>query len=366
MKKWGYLKLEDGTILTGQSFGYEKSRAGEVVFTTSMVGYPESLTDPSYHGQILVFSYPLIGNYGVPKPRFLAESCLANFESERIWVRGVIVAEYIDTPSHYSSSSSLADWLKKEKIPALTGIDTRALILKLREKGVMRGQIVFAKRESQEWVDINSLNLVKDVSINTPILYKAAKKRFAKPILLYDCGVKHGIIRHLLAQNFSILRVPWNWQPAPQEEFSGVVISNGPGDPVMADQTIETVSKLLHRDIPIFGICLGNQILALAAGGQTYKLKYGHRASNQPVQDQMTRRAYVTTQNHGFAVDIKSLSKDWKEWFVNLNDATNEGIRHRRKPFFTIQFHAEAAPGPQDSFWIFDHFARTVEAYEKG
>ncbi len=230
----------------------------------------------------------------------------------------------------------------------------------------MKGQIIFQNKKNIGFTDINEENLVSFVSVSKPILYKAGKKKFKKPVVLIDCGVKHGIIRNLIQRNFSVLRVPWNWQANEMKDYSGIIISNGPGDPTRVRATIKTVSRLLKTDIPIFGICLGNQILALAAGAKTYKLKYGHRSSNQPVQDVFTKRSYISTQNHGYAVDIKSLPSAWEEWFVNLNDGTNEGIRHKSKPFFTIQFHAEANPGPEDTTYLFDEFAKVVEEYEKG
>lgn len=366
MTKKGYLILEDGTTLEGQSFGYEKAVSGEVVFSTSMVGYPESLTDPSYFGQILVLTYPLIGNYGVPSLKYIAPSCALNFESERIWVRGLIVSQYVDTPSHHSCYQTLRQWLIKEKIPALSDVDTRALTQKLRDKGVMKGQIVFTPKHKGEFIDINALDLLTPVTIKKPLFYKSKNHRFKKPILLYDCGVKHGMIRELLSRDFIIHRVPWNYIVNNPSEYSGVMISNGPGDPIMADVTIEQVAKFFRTDIPIFGICLGNQILGLAAGGKKYKLKYGHRSCNQPVKDKLSGKSYITTQNHGFAIETSSLTGDWEEWMVNLNDGTNEGIRHKTKPFFTVQFHSEANPGPEDTKWIFDYFTKAVEDYENG
>ena len=350
--------------------------AGEVVFSTSMVGYPEAMTDPSFSGQILTFTYPLIGNYGVPKHKEMMPHVETDFESEKIWTTGVIVNTYIDTPSHYSSEQALSQWLKKEKIPALSGIDTRALTEKLRESGVMKGRIVFegsksakgtkgAKGQDGGFIDVNAMDLLTPVSIKEPILYTPKKPRFKKPIIFFDCGIKHGMIRDLVERNFTVLRVPWNYQVENIHDYAGVMISNGPGDATMADKTIAEVRKFLTSDIPVVGICLGNQILCLAAGGKTYKLKYGHRSSNQPAKDLTTGRAYMTTQNHGFAVDMKSLSKDWEEWFINLNDGTNEGIRHKTKPYFTVQFHAEANPGPEDTAWLFDYFGQKIEKYEK-
>ena len=352
--------------MEGVSFGYEgEGVAGEVVFTTSMVGYPESLTDPSYFGQILVFTYPLIGNYGVPKPIPVAPHCIKNFESEQIWVKGVIVSTYVDTPSHFTSRATLGQWLTQEKIPALSDIDTRMLTQKIREKGVMKGQIIFKSNQKKEFINIDDLNLVADVSIKKPILYSLPKPQLKKPVVLYDCGVKHGIIRALIGANVDLLRVPWDWQMDDVNKYAAVLISNGPGDPIRADKTIDSIVSVLKSHLPVFGICLGNQILALAAGGKTYKLKFGHRSTNQPVHDSVTGKSYITTHNHGFAVDMASLSDSWSEWFTNLNDGTNEGILHKQKPWFTIQFHAEANPGPQDTMHLFDHFIQRVKEYEK-
>lgn len=361
----GYLVLEDGTVLEGESFGYEGPASGEVVFTTSMVGYPEALTDPSYNGQILTFTYPLVGNYGVPKRKKYGDHVWENFESDKIWAKGVIVSQYIDTPSHFSSVQSFGDWLKESHIPALGHIDTRALTLKLREKGVMMGKIVFDLQSKTEFVDVNKQNLVAETSIRRPILYTPRIATNRKPIVLFDCGVKHSMIRDMVDIGCTVLRVPWNWKIPNIHDYSGYMLSNGPGDPMIVEETIEELSRVLKTSIPIFGICLGNQVLALAAGGKTYKLRYGHRASNQPVKDTKNNICLITTQNHGFAVDGKSLPSGWDEWFVNLNDGTNEGIRHKTKPHFTIQFHAEANPGPNDATYLFKEFSSCVSDYEK-
>lgn len=364
----GYLVLEDKTVFKGQFFGYTKEVAGEVVFTTGMVGYPESLTDPSFKGQILVFTYPLVGNYGVPLAKF-KKGLIQNFESERIQVNGVVVTYKADSTSHWLAKYSFSEWLKKNKIPGLSGIDARFLTQKLRERGVMLGRIVRksqkslaaagqAKLKSQNFYDPNKENLVEKVSCKKIIIHRGGRKK----ILLIDCGVKASIIRTLLGLKTTVIQVPWDFDPFLNAvNFDGVVISNGPGNPKKAKPTVKIVRKILAKNIPLLGICLGNQILALAAGGKTYKLKYGHRSQNQPCLMSGTQKAFVTSQNHGFVVRASSLSKEWQEWFVNLNDGTNEGIIHRRKPFASIQFHPEASPGPTDTKFIFEKFLSWVK-----
>lgn len=344
----GRLILEDGSSFDGFSFGYKAAVAGEVVFNTGMVGYPESLTDPSYRGQILSLSYPLIGNYGVPGES-KKDGLKQNFESDKIQVTGLIISDYSKAHSHWNSSISLSEWLTQHKIPALCGIDTRALTKKLRQRGVMLGKIIFNK--NIELYDPNRENLVASVSIKEPIIYGMGKTR----LLLLDCGAKNNIIRSLVARDASVMVVPWDHDIS-KERFDGLLISNGPGDPKMCRPTIENIRKVMQKNIPIMGICMGNQLLALAAGADTYKLKYGHRSQNQPCIDTKTGRAYITSQNHGFAVDKKSLPRGWKESFVNANDGTNEGIRHSSKPFFSVQFHPEACPGPMDTAFLFDRF----------
>lgn len=360
----GKLILSDGTVFLGESFGVASSTSGEVVFNTGMVGYTESLTDPSYYGQILVLTYPLVGNYGVPKKDF--------WESKRIQVKALIVQNYIDNPSHFESERTLGQWLKDEGIPALQGIDTRMLTRKLREHGVMLGRIesrvknLESRNEkyrlstlatSHSVYDPNEENVLPYVSVDQVETYGVGKKN----ILLIDCGAKENIIRSLVKRGVKVTRVPWNFNPLEAGfNFNGVFISNGPGDPKQAKATIKNVRAVLERGIPTLGICLGSQILALAAGGNTYKLKFGHRGQNQPVSDKSTNKAIITSQNHGFAVDLNSLDSGWGEWFVNLNDGTNEGIRHKKKPFLAVQFHPEATPGPFDGGYLFDEFLNYV------
>ncbi len=373
------LILEDGSTFEGHSFGFEESTSGEVVFNTGMVGYYESLTDPSYTGQVLSLTYPLIGNYGIPEPlRELATRALSAarnqgklkeknsqmhsfFESHKIHARALIVNTYSDNFSHFEAKKSLSEWLKEQKIPAITGIDTRALTKKLREKGVMLGKIIIDEKEV-EFFDPNKINIVEEVSCKEPLTYQTTKKP-EKKVVLIDCGVKNNIIRSLLSRNVEVTRVPFDYNFFDKKiDFDAIVLSNGPGDPKMCKETILIIKTAMQKEIPTFGICLGNQLLALAAGGDTYKLKYGHRGQNQPCILEDTKKCFVTSQNHGFAVDIKSLPKDeWQTWFTNLNDKTNEGIIHKTKPFMSVQFHPEASPGPVDAGFLFDEFLRKIK-----
>ncbi len=355
-KKDAKLILEDGSIYYGFSCGAEKSVSGEIVFNTGMVGYPESFTDPSYRGQILVLTYPLIGNYGVPGNE-KENNLLKNFESDKIHIQGLIISDYSNNHNHWSAKKSLSEWLKEYNIPAIFGVDTRSLTQKLREKGVMLGKIIINENDVKI-EDPNKRNLVDEVSIEKKQVYESGKSK--KKILLIDCGVKHNIIRSLLARNVKVIRVPWDYNYH-NEDYEGIVISNGPGDPKMCKATIENIKKSIKDRTPIFGICLGNQILALAAGGNTYKLKYGHRSQNQPSTDLETGRCYITSQNHGYAVDAKKLGKGWKSWFVNANDNTNEGLMHKKLPFISVQFHPEATPGPVDTNFLFDRFLKMVK-----
>ena len=359
---WGSLKaqlvLQDGTIFTGKSFGAETSVPGEVVFNTGMVGYPESLTDPSYKGQILVLTYPLIGNYGVPNSGKDEQDIPLNFESEKIQAEGLVISDYSFDYSHYTAAKSLSDWLKEEGKPAIFGIDTRQLTKKLREKGVMLGKIVVGNSDAQ-LNDPNLRNLAAEVCIGEKTVYNKSGRR---KIVLIDCGVKMNIIRSLVNRGCSVVRVPWDYDFLADKEldFDGIVISNGPGDPKMCTTTIKNVAAAMRKEMPTFGICLGNQILALAAGGDTYKLKYGHRSQNQPCINTDTKRCYITTQNHGFAVNMKTMPAGWEELFVNANDGTNEGLKHKNKPFMSVQFHPEATPGPVDADFLFDEFLKVM------
>ena len=343
------LILEDGTIFNGFSFGYHGSVGGEVVFNTAMTGYPESLTDPSYKGQILTLTYPLVGNYGVPgssKENML----LKHFESDRVQISALIISDYSFKYNHWNAEKSLDEWLNENKVPGIYGIDTRALTKLIREKGSLLGKVVIDDIDC-EFFDPNTYNLVEEVSIKEKKIYGNGKHK----ILMVDCGVKNNIIRYFLQKNSTVIRVPWDYDFL-EEEFDGLFISNGPGNPEMCSETIKNLERALQSDKPIFGICLGHQLLALASGGKTFKLKYGHRGHNQPVLLAGTRKAYISSQNHGFAVDDKSLSTDWEPWFININDNTNEGIKHISKPFFSVQFHPEASSGPTDTDYLFDDF----------
>lgn len=351
------LVLEDGSAHEGVSFGHPGSVAGEVVFNTGMVGYPESMTDPSYSGQILVMTYPLVGNYGVPADD--GEELSRVFEADRIHVAGLLVSDYSHQYSHWHAGRSLSQWLVEQRIPGLSGIDTRRLTQKLRVQGSMLGKIEF-DGEPVEFVDPNLSNLVAHVSIEEPALYKARGKATGKRVVLMDTGAKLNIIHSLLERGLEVLRVPYD-HPLAGEKMEGLMMSNGPGDPSMAEATVEQVRWALEKGIPTFGICLGNQLLARAIGAETYKMKFGHRGQNQPVIECGTTRCFVTSQNHGYAVDSTTLPRDWRPWFENLNDGSNEGIRHAWGPFRSVQFHPEANPGPVDTAYLFDEFVRMLE-----
>lgn len=352
--KRAFLILEDGTRYEGLSFGYDGSTSGEVVFNTAMTGYPESLTDPSYEGQILVTTYPMLGNYGVP-PRREKDEVSEYYESERIHCRGIVAQDYSWRHSHWQADRSLADWLKEEKIPGIYGVDTRALTRHLRESGSMLGKIVVEGCVEPDFYNPNKENLVAKVSCREVEHHGDGKKR----VVLVDCGVKHNIIRCLTRRGVSVIRVPWDYD-FNTLDYDGLFISNGPGNPDMVDKTVENLRKALQKGKPICGICMGNQLLARAAGASTYKLKYGHRSHNQPVRQAGTDRCFITSQNHGFAVDDFSLSKDWEPLFVNMNDGTNEGIRHKTLPYFSAQFHPEASSGPKDTEFLFDEFIKLL------
>ncbi|MDD5102933.1 MAG: glutamine-hydrolyzing carbamoyl-phosphate synthase small subunit [Candidatus Peribacteraceae bacterium] len=365
------LVLADGTTFEGESFGFAGESDGEVVFNTGMAGYPESLTDPSYEGQILVFTYPLIGNYGVPTEEKNAYGFAKNLESERIHVRGVVMAQGSEHFSHQAAASSLPRWLEHHKIPAITGVDTRALTKKLREHGVMLGRIVTddakLKVESGKWkvadiADPNAQNLVAEVSCKEPVTYEPKENASGKSVIVFDCGIKNNILRSFLKRGVTVHRVPWDYDLASSElKYDGVFISNGPGDPKKCDATIRQIQWSIGKNLPTFGICLGNQLLALAIGGDTFKLKYGHRGVNQPciehdTQGKPTKKCIITSQNHGFAVKPDQLPKGWHIWFTNANDGTVEGIRHESGRFLSVQFHPEATPGPEDANYLFDEF----------
>lgn len=377
--------LDDGSMFHGFSFGFDKAVAGEVVFNTAMTGYPESLTDPSYAGQLMVLTYPLVGNYGVP-PFSIEENGLPTFmESEKIHAEAIIVSDYSEEYSHWNAVESLGDWLKREKIPGITGIDTRALTKKIREHGVMMGRIIIGTVDKEgergkvkgesggEIPDYGSINYVDRVSCKDIVAYlpdgitthylvgfdnfqfSTFNSQLLKRVVLLDCGVKSNIIRNLLKRNVAVIRVPWNYD-FNHLEYDGLFLSNGPGDPNTCDVAVRNIRKALDGDKPICGICMGNHLLAKAGGASIYKLKYGHRSHNQPVRMVGTEKCFITSQNHGYAVDNGTLGADWEPLFVNMNDGTNEGIRHKTKPFFSSQFHPEACSGPTDTEFIFDKF----------
>jgi len=349
------LVLEDGSVWPGEGFGAFAKVSGEVVFNTGMVGYPESITDPSYHGQILCQTYPLIGNYGVSSKAF---------ESDKPKIQGHIVSEHCEIPSHASSEKSLEAWFREHGVPGLSGLDTRALTKKLRVHGVMLGiletyftrvDLAALRREARLIPDPNKRHLVGEMTVGKIKIYN---RDGVKTVVMIDCGVKRNILQSLLRRNVKVVRVPAETPAAKILEYApdGLFISNGPGDPKKCSATIEILRFFLQGRIPIFGLCLGNQLLSLAAGADTYKLKFGHRSQNQPCLEEGTKRCYITSQNHGYAVDVRTLPKDWHPWFTNANDGTNEGIRHASRPFFGVQFHPEAAPGPTDTDFLFDRF----------
>ena len=372
MKREARLILSDGTVFCGWSFGFEADTVGEVVFNTAMTGYPESLTDPSYAGQILVTTFPLIGNYGVPDTGIGSDGLPLFMESDHIHPKALVVADYSETYSHWNAKESLAAWLKREKIPAITGIDTRRLTKVLREHGVMMGKIevIGEKQEVRDMTeaeDYGSVNWVEKVSCKEVITYRPDTNLSPlKKVVLVDCGVKANIIRCLIRRGIEVVRVPWDYD-FNQLEFDGLFLANGPGDPEQCDKTVAHIRTFLNNETvrPCMGICLGNQLLARAAGAKTYKLKYGHRSHNQPVQRVGSTQCYITSQNHGYAVDDKTLPADWEPLFVNMNDGSNEGIRHKTNPWMSAQFHPEACSGPTDTEWMFDEFASLLGVGDK-
>ncbi len=363
------LVLEDGTVFNGNGFGFPRKTVGEVVFNTGMVGYTESLTDPSYRGQILCFTYPLIGNYGVPDITLKDEYGLPiGFESETLQVSGVIAQEICEKPSHWKSKINFDEWLKQNKISGIHGIDTRNLTKKIRSHGVMMSVLEVSDNPTSDENLIHSLkasrnygdiNFVEEVSVKEPIEYGKGDK----VVVLIDCGVKLNIIRELLNRRLKVIRVPYNatsndilnYQP------NGVLVSNGPGDPKICNKTVKTVKELFDEKVPMLGICLGTQIIALALGGDTYKLKYGHRGQNKTCVDLDTNRSYITSQNHGFTINPESLKDTGlNPWFVNADDKTGEGLKHINGKCISVQFHPEASPGPYDTKHVFDEFYRIL------
>jgi carbamoyl-phosphate synthase (ammonia) len=363
----GTLVLEDGTRLRGVSFGYEAEIKGELVFTTGMVGYPESLTDPSYRGQMLVMTYPIVGNYGVPNDEIDEHGLSKFFESDKVQVAALIVSDYSHHHSHWNSQRSLSQWLTQQKVPALYGLDTRLLTKKIREKGALRARIEFddavsfARPDAEGFEDVNTRNLVAEVSLTEPRIYGAGN---TYKVLALDCGIKVNIIRSLVQRGCEVTLLPWDAPLLPHlEKADGIFLSNGPGDPAMVQETIGNIRDVLTGMAdgslpvkPIFGICLGNQLLGLAAGASTYKLPFGNRGQNQPVLNLLNKKCVITPQNHGFALDASKLPDGWRPLFTNANDDSNEGIMHTTLPWFTAQFHPEAKCGPSDTSYLFDEF----------
>lgn len=360
MKK-ATLILDDNTRFEGYSFGYETGVTGEVVFNTAMTGYPESLTDPSYAGQIMTLTYPLVGNYGVPDETNAPDGMAKYMESERIHAAGLIVCDYSEQYSHWNAKKSLSQWLKESHIPAITGIDTRALTKHLREKGVISGKILIEGCDIPKAQDYSRINFVDQVSPRQITRYNEGRN--LPVVILVDCGAKNNIIRCLINHGLEVVRVPWNFD-FNSIPFDGVFLSNGPGNPETCVEAIKHIHKFIsnpEEKRPLMGICLGHQLLAKSAGAKIYKLKYGHRSHNQPVRMSDSNTCYITSQNHGYAVDTDSLDCDWQPWFTNMNDNSNEGIRHRFKPWCSVQFHPEACGGPTDPENLFDDFAAAVK-----
>ncbi|MBQ5783606.1 MAG: glutamine-hydrolyzing carbamoyl-phosphate synthase small subunit [Bacteroidales bacterium] len=349
------LVLSDGTQFRGESFGYENPVAGEVVFNTAMTGYPESLTDPAFKGQIITFTYPLVGNYGVP-PIKNDENSLSTFmQSDHIHASAIVVCDYSNEYSHWNAVESLADWLKREKVPAITGIDTRHLTKHLRENGVMMGKIIFDDQPNNIPADTEyaGVNYVEQVSCKEVIKYNQGAE---KKVVVVDCGVTTNIIRQLLKYNVEVIRVPWNYD-FNTLEYNGLLISSGPGDPTVCTETIANIKKAMENpNKPILGACMGNLLVALASGASVYKLKYGHRGSNQPVRIGNTNKCLITSQNHGYAIDNNTIGKDWEAWFSNLNDGSNEGMKHKTNPWYTTQFLPTDCTIPTDTDFLFQDF----------
>lgn len=353
------LVLSDGTKFHGKSFGYEKPVAGEVVFNTAMMGYPESLTDPSYAGQLMTLTFPLVGNYGIP-PFTVEEKGIATFmESDRIHASAIIVSDYSEKYSHWNAKENLADWLKREEVPGICGVDTRQLTKVLREHGVMMGKIIFDDEPTNiPEAEYEGINYVAKVSCKEVIHYNRGA---GKKVVLVDCGVKNNILRCLLDRGVELIRVPWNYD-FNNMDFDGLFLANGPGDPDTCVETVKNIQKFLTNPKvrPCMGICMGNQLLSKAAGASIYKLKYGHRSHNQPVRMVGSNQCFITSQNHGYAVDSTTLPSDWESLFVNMNDGSNEGVKHKKNPWFSAQFHPEACSGPLDTEFLFDKFVELL------
>ncbi|KAL1879779.1 Multifunctional pyrimidine synthesis protein CAD [Diaporthe australafricana] len=360
--------IRDGPVFHGSAFGANSNISGEAVFTTSLVGYPESMTDPSYRGQILVFTQPLIGNYGVPSNVRDEFNLLKYFESPHIQCAGIVVSDVARRYSHWTAVESLADWCAREGVPAISGVDTRAIVTHLREQGSSLARISIGDEydadEDESFMDPAQINLVKKVSTKAPFVVSAPNATFH--VALIDCGVKENILRSLISRGAAVTVLPYDF-PVHKvaADFDGVFISNGPGDPTHCQDTIYNLARLIETSpVPVMGICLGHQLLALATGARTIKMKYGNRAHNIPALDLTTGQCHITSQNHGYAVDASTLHPEFKEYFVNLNDGSNEGMMHKTRPIFSTQFHPEAKGGPMDSSYLFDRYLQDVHMFK--
>ncbi len=365
------LELSTGDRFKGELIGAPLATSGQMVFTTGMVGYCEAMTDPSYFGQILIFTYPLIGNYGIPSlPKKLELPILRGFESDRVHAAGVIITMDTIEAFHWNSFQSIDSWLKQEGVPGVVGLDTRHLVHLVRQTPNLLGKLLpveptgtrdygaaLSTIAGEGFFDPGQHEILSAVALGERRRIGAGKHRVA----LIDCGVKWNIIRQIVERGCEVELIPWN-DDLKDVDCSGWLISNGPGDPVRTGGLKDRVANLLKEERPILGICLGHQILSLAAGARTERMKYGHRSHNQPVYQVGTRHGYITSQNHGYVVDEASLPDDWEPWFRNVNDQTNEGIRHKTRPFRSVQFHPEAAGGPRDTGWILEQFVAEVKS----
>jgi carbamoyl-phosphate synthase small subunit len=371
--KKAYLELSNGVTLKGRAIGNDVVTSGEMVFNTGMLGYSESMTDSSYLGQILVFSFCLIGNYGIPFPKDGNLFMSKGHESSSIKTQGIIVSDIYDGCHHHDGGIAIQDWMKSQDVPGIAGIDTRYLVQMIRESGNLWGRIVpeGAKVQNQEkfeflknfkddeYVDPSKYNLMPSVSTKE-ILHMGKGN---KTVSVIDCGAKWNIIRMLMERGCKVNVLPWDTDFS-KIECDGWVISNGPGDPKNTKDLVDRIRKdVLGSNKPILGICLGHQLLALASGAKTKRLNHGHRSHNQPVFSLPERKAYMSSQNHRYAVEKSSIQPDWQLWFENANDDSVEGLRHKTKPFISVQFHPEASSGPNDTSWIMDKFVKFVEEF---
>lgn len=360
------LIIKGGPVFNGLSFGSPNSASGEAVFTTSLVGYPESMTDPSYRGQIICFTQPLIGNYGVPSGKARDDfTLLKYFESPNIQCVGIVVTDVALEYSHWTAVESLSNWCKRENVAAITGVDTRELVSYLREQGSSLARLSIGNDKSEEFHDPGLVNMVAKVTTKEP--FHIPVKNAKHHVLVVDCGAKENILRCLVSRGAEITVVPYNYPiQKVADKFDGIFISNGPGDPIYCSETVENLKQVIKEqpDLPLMGICMGHQLLSLAAGAKTLKLKYGNRAHNIPTLDLTTGKCHITSQNHGYAVDASTLPSDYKEYFINLNDSSNEGMIHKERPIFSVQFHPEAKGGPLDSSFLFDKYFKLLDQYK--